>query len=54
VLLASDGLFKYATAERICALDLQGFVAEAAHALANSVRLPPGGLQEDVALVLVS
>jgi serine/threonine protein phosphatase PrpC len=54
VLLASDGLFKYATAERICTLAMQGSVAEAAHALANCVRLPSGGLQDDVAVVLVN
>ena len=35
LLLASDGLFKYATAERICTLAMQGSVAEAASALAN-------------------
>lgn len=54
VLLASDGLFKYATAERICALAMQGSVAEAANTLANCVRLPSGALQDDVAVVVVS
>jgi PPM family protein phosphatase len=54
LLLASDGLFKYATAERICALAMQGSVAEAADALANCVRLHPRALQDDVAVVLVS
>ena len=54
LLLASDGLFKYASAERICALAMQGSVAEAADALANCVRLPSGGLQDDVAVVIVS
>ena len=54
VLLASDGLFKYATAERICALAMQGSVAEAANALAKCVRLPSGALPDDVAVVVVS
>jgi serine/threonine protein phosphatase PrpC len=54
LILGSDGLFKYATAERICALAMQGSVAEAADALANCVRLPSGGFQDDVAVVIVS
>jgi serine/threonine protein phosphatase PrpC len=54
LLLASDGLFKYATAERICSLAMQGSVTEAADALANCVRLPSGRLQDDVAVVIVS
>jgi serine/threonine protein phosphatase PrpC len=54
LVLGSDGLFKYATAEQICALAMQGSVAEAADALANCVRLPSGGLQDDVAIVIVS
>jgi serine/threonine protein phosphatase PrpC len=54
VLLGSDGLFKYATAERICALAMQRSAAEGAEALANCVRLPSGGLQDDVAVVLVT
>jgi serine/threonine protein phosphatase PrpC len=54
VLLGSDGLFKYATAERICALAMHGRVAEAAEALANCVSLPSGARQDDVAIVLVS
>jgi serine/threonine protein phosphatase PrpC len=54
LLLASDGLVKYATAERICALATQGAVEEAARALANCVRLPSGALQDDVAVVIVA
>jgi serine/threonine protein phosphatase PrpC len=54
VLLASDGLFKYATAGRICTLAMQGSVADAVHALANCVRLPSGDLQDDVAVVLIT
>jgi PPM family protein phosphatase len=53
VLLASDGLFKYASGERIGALAMKGSVAEAADALANYGRLPSGALQDDVAVVLV-
>jgi serine/threonine protein phosphatase PrpC len=54
LLIASDGLFKYATAERICDLAMPGPVAEAADALANCVRLPSGAFQDDVAVVLMS
>jgi serine/threonine protein phosphatase PrpC len=54
LVLGSDGLFKYATAERICSLAMQGSVAEAADALANCARLPSGGFQDDVAVVIVS
>ena len=54
VLLASDGLFKYAPVDRICTLATRGTVAEAADALANCVRLPSGALQDDVAVVIVS
>jgi PPM family protein phosphatase len=54
LLLASDGLVKYATVERICALAIQGTVSEVANALANSVRLPSGALQDNVAVVIVS
>jgi PPM family protein phosphatase len=54
VLLASDGLFKYASVDRICTLATRGTVAEAADALANCVRLPSGALQDDVAVVIVS
>lgn len=54
LLLASDGLIKYATVEQICALATQGSVTEAADALAHCVRLPSGGLHDDVAVLLVS
>lgn len=53
VLLASDGLFKYATGELISTLAMKGSVAEAVDALANSVRLPSYALQDDVAVLLV-
>jgi hypothetical protein len=51
VLLASDGLCKYALLERICTLALRGPVE---HAAVDCVRLPSGTLQDDVAVVLVS
>lgn len=54
LLLATDGLTKYAPPERICSLATKGTVVEALDALANCVRLPFGGLQDDVAVVLVS
>jgi serine/threonine protein phosphatase PrpC len=54
LVLGSDGLFKYSTAERICSLAMQGSVTEAADALANCVRLASGDLQDDVAVVVVS
>ena len=49
LLLASDGLIKYSTVEQICALATEGTVSEAANALTNSVCLPSGALQDDVA-----
>lgn len=54
LLLGTDGLFKYTAAERIVELAARGSAAEAADALVNCVRLPSGGLQDDVAAVLVS
>ena len=54
VLIASDGLWKYATMTRIRTLTLREPLAEAADALTACVRLPSGSLQDDVAVVLVS
>jgi len=54
VLLASDGLFKYAQVDRICALATRGTVADAANALVDCVRLPSGAFHDDVAIVIVS
>jgi serine/threonine protein phosphatase PrpC len=54
LILGSDGLFKYAPLEQICSLAMQGSVAEAADALGSCVRLPSGGFQDDVAVVIVS
>jgi serine/threonine protein phosphatase PrpC len=53
VLLGSDGLFKYAPVDRICALATRATVAEAANALADCVRLPSGAFHDDVAVVIV-
>jgi serine/threonine protein phosphatase PrpC len=53
LLLATDGLVNYAPLDRIRTLAMQGSVAEAAAALANCVRLPSGGLQDDVAVVVL-
>jgi serine/threonine protein phosphatase PrpC len=52
LLLATDGLVKYASLEQVCALVNRGDVDEAAEALAESVRLPNGSLQDDVAVVV--
>jgi serine/threonine protein phosphatase PrpC len=53
LLVATDGLFNYAKAERIAAVapgdDLEGV----AQSLVRLVRLPGGELQDDVGLVLV-
>ena len=54
LLLASDCLVKYAAAEQSCARATQGSVKEAADALASCVRLPSGGLPDDVTVVLCS
>jgi serine/threonine protein phosphatase PrpC len=54
LLLASDGLIKYATVEQICAIATQGPVAEAADALANCVRLPSGAVPDDIAVVVLT
>jgi serine/threonine protein phosphatase PrpC len=53
LLLASDGLLKYTTAERICELAMAESLTDAVSALVECVRLPSGGLQDDVAVVLV-
>jgi serine/threonine protein phosphatase PrpC len=54
VLFGSDGLFKYAPADRICAFVRGGASAEAVAALVDCVRLPSGQLHDDVAVVIVS
>jgi serine/threonine protein phosphatase PrpC len=54
VLLASDGLTKYASADRICTLAVRGSAGQAANSLVECVRLASGALQDDVAVVIVS
>lgn len=53
VLLASDGLFKYAPPRRIAELVRSLPPAAAAHALVDAARLPSGRLQDDVAVALI-
>jgi hypothetical protein len=54
VLFGSDGLFKYAPLARIFQLASQLPAAEAVEALVSCVRLASGGLQDDVAVVIVA
>lgn len=53
LLVASDGLFKYASVSDLCALVSEGEPHEAVERLVSRVRLPSGALQDDVAVVLV-
>lgn len=53
LLVATDGLLKYATPSGIVSLIRQSGLEEAATALLQSVRLRSGALQDDVALALV-
>ncbi len=52
LLLASDGLFNYAAAERITASLAGGELGGSAARLAQLVRLPSGELHDDVAVVV--
>ena len=52
LLVASDGLFKYAAQDVIAKVVLQGTVDEVARGLVECVRLPSGVLQDDVAVIL--
>ena len=52
LLVATDGLFNYANPERIAAAARTPDIDEAGRALVQLVRLPSGGLQDDVAVVL--
>ena len=54
VLLASDGLLKYAETDRIRAVAAYGTAIEAASRLIELVRLPAGGFLDDVAVVIIS
>lgn len=53
LLVASDGLLKYAPRGRIRELAALGELGQAADDLVHAARLPSGGLQDDVALVLL-
>lgn len=52
LLVATDGLFKYARRARIAELVRQGTLEEAVSALIAEVRLPNGSYQDDIAIVL--
>jgi len=52
IVLASDGLVKYVARRDIAELALRGSLEEAIVALGNRARLPTGGLQDDIAIVL--
>jgi PPM family protein phosphatase len=54
LVVGTDGLFKYASAERIAAALRTGDVSQAGQRLAALVRLPSGGLQDDVGIVVVA
>jgi serine/threonine protein phosphatase PrpC len=53
LLVESDGLVKYASRDKIHTLGMTGSVEAAVDALSSCVRLPSGGLQDDVAVVIV-
>ena len=53
LLVATDGLFKYASAPVIAGVVRDGTVAEAAERLLDLVRLRSGKVADDVAVVLV-
>lgn len=52
LLIASDGLLKYVNHQAITSLARTGTLTEAADALINAARLPTGGLQDDIALII--
>jgi serine/threonine protein phosphatase PrpC len=52
LLLASDGLVKYASPARICELARLANLRQAAEALVDAVRLRSGALQDDVGIIL--
>ena len=54
LVVATDGLFKYTSAERIAAALRGGDVARAAERLVGLVRLPSGGLQDDLGIVVIA
>jgi serine/threonine protein phosphatase PrpC len=54
LLVATDGLFKYASPERISAAVRESGASEAAERLTALVRLPSGSYQDDVGIVVVA
>jgi serine/threonine protein phosphatase PrpC len=52
LLLGSDGLFKYVRHDHICDLVRSLAPMEAAAALIEAARLPSGGLQDDIAVIV--
>ncbi len=52
LLVASDGLFKYASPEDICAAVRRNVLEDAVERLINLVRLRSGSLWDDVSLIL--
>ena len=54
LLVASDGLYKYALREQILAAVARPGLDEAADALLESVRLPSGALRDDLSLALLA
>jgi serine/threonine protein phosphatase PrpC len=52
LLVATDGLLNYARPERVAAVALEGDLDRAALDLIQLVRLPGGGLQDDLGVVL--
>jgi serine/threonine protein phosphatase PrpC len=54
LLVGTDGLFKYASPERIAATVRGGDVARAAERLTALVQLPSGGFHDDVGIVVVA
>jgi serine/threonine protein phosphatase PrpC len=54
LLVATDGLFKYASPARIAATLRAGDVSQAADRLAGLVQLPSGGFQDDVGIVVAA
>jgi len=52
LLLATDGLLKYVECAEIVRLALAGSVDHAARTLVDRARLPRGGFQDDVAVIL--
>ena len=54
LLVATDGLFKYASAGRVAATLRAGEVSRAAERLIALARLPKGGFQDDLGIVIVA